>query len=75
MASSTFSTPISINATTQLSLKLTPSNFLSWRAPFDALLYGFDLAGCVDGSILPPEKEIEQNGKKVVNLAYTLWLR
>ncbi|OMO49925.1 hypothetical protein CCACVL1_30747 [Corchorus capsularis] len=69
------STPISINATTQLPLKLIPSNFPSWRAQFDALVYGFDLAGYIEGSMVPPEKEIEQGGKQVANHAYNLWLR
>ncbi|OMO75807.1 hypothetical protein CCACVL1_16032 [Corchorus capsularis] len=31
---------------------------------FDALLYGFDLAGYDDGSMVPPKKEIKQDGKK-----------
>ncbi|OMO59928.1 hypothetical protein CCACVL1_24528 [Corchorus capsularis] len=50
MAYSTSLIPISINATTQLPLKLTPSNFPSCRAQFDDLLYDFDLAGYVDGT-------------------------
>ncbi|OMO62339.1 hypothetical protein COLO4_33120 [Corchorus olitorius] len=57
------SSPIVINATAQLHLKLTYSNFSSWRAQFDALLVGFDLARYVDGSSPQPSKEIEENGK------------
>ncbi|KAI5336426.1 hypothetical protein L3X38_015693 [Prunus dulcis] len=50
------STPtlITINATAQLPVKLTPTNYPSWRAQFNALLYGYDLMGYVDGSSLCP---------------------
>ncbi|XP_070670238.1 uncharacterized protein [Malus domestica] len=36
-------TPVTINAAAQLPLKLTPTNFPSWRAQFNALLLGYDL--------------------------------
>ncbi|CAB4273455.1 unnamed protein product [Prunus armeniaca] len=50
------STPtlITINATAQLPVKLTPTNYSSWRAQFNALLYSYDLMGYVDGSRLCP---------------------
>ncbi|KAM2697975.1 hypothetical protein EV1_037030 [Malus domestica] len=51
---STTPTLITINATTQLPVKLTPTNYPSWRAQFNALLYGYDLMGYVDGSNLCP---------------------
>ncbi|CAL9007908.1 unnamed protein product [Prunus brigantina] len=49
------STPtlITINVIAQLPVKLTPTNYPSWRAQFNALLYGYDLMGYVDGSSLP----------------------
>ena len=34
----------------QLPLKLTPTNFPSWRAQFNALLLGYDLTGYIQGS-------------------------
>jgi hypothetical protein len=34
---------IAINAAAQLPLKLTPINYLTWRAQFNALLIGYDL--------------------------------
>ncbi|OMO77387.1 Reverse transcriptase, RNA-dependent DNA polymerase [Corchorus capsularis] len=68
-------TPISINATAQLPLKLTAKNFSSWRAQFDALLQGFDLYGYVDGTKTPPAKEIQQNGQTLTNPGYSYWLR
>ena len=40
-----------INATTQLPLKLTPTNYLTWRAQFNALLIGYDLMPYVDGTL------------------------
>ncbi|XP_021819723.1 uncharacterized protein LOC110761548 [Prunus avium] len=50
-SNSTTTTPTltTINAIAQLPLKLT-SNFLSWRAQFNALLLGYDLISYVDGS-------------------------
>ena len=43
-------TLITINVAAQLPVKLTPTNYPSWRAQFNALLYGYDLMGYVDGS-------------------------
>ncbi|OMO62750.1 hypothetical protein CCACVL1_22657 [Corchorus capsularis] len=68
-------TPISINATNQLPLKLTSKNYSSWRAQFDALLYGFDLAGYVDGTIKAPAKKIQKDGITIANPKYSFWLR
>ncbi|KAB2626027.1 hypothetical protein D8674_017687 [Pyrus ussuriensis x Pyrus communis] len=51
---STTPTLITINATAQLPVKLTPTNYPSCRAQFNALLYGYDLMGYVDGSHLCP---------------------
>ncbi|KAF7151361.1 hypothetical protein RHSIM_Rhsim02G0160900 [Rhododendron simsii] len=70
---STASNPvlISINAAAQLPLKLSPTNYLSWRAQFNALLIGYDLMGYVDGShSCPPQKVLEAH-----NPAYTFWRR
>ncbi|XP_011038119.1 PREDICTED: uncharacterized protein LOC105135102 [Populus euphratica] len=41
---------IAINAAAQLPLKLTPINYLTWHAQFNALLIGYDLLQYVDGS-------------------------
>ncbi|KAH7848995.1 hypothetical protein Vadar_011483 [Vaccinium darrowii] len=62
---------ISINAVAQLPLKLTPTNYPSWRAQFNSLLIGFDLMGYVDGSHpCPPKIVLEAH-----NPAYTFWRR
>ena len=60
-----------INATTQLPLKLTPTNYLTWRAQFNALLIGYDLMPCVDGTLSEPQKTLNN----APNPAYTFWLR
>ncbi|GMY39521.1 Retrovirus-related Pol polyprotein from transposon RE1, partial [Fagus crenata] len=66
---------ISINATAQLPLKLSPSNYLSWRAQFHTLLVGYDLLGYLDGSLACPLRSVVTNGISTVNPAYTFWLR
>ncbi|CAL2238106.1 unnamed protein product [Prunus armeniaca] len=54
--SNTISSLITINAAAQLPVKLTPTNYPSWRAQFNALLIGYDLLGYVDGSsTCPPD--------------------
>ncbi|KAI5313965.1 hypothetical protein L3X38_043141 [Prunus dulcis] len=52
--SNTLSSLITINAAAQLPVKLTPTNYPSWRAQFNALLIGYDLMGYVDGSSTCP---------------------
>ncbi|OMO82489.1 Reverse transcriptase, RNA-dependent DNA polymerase [Corchorus capsularis] len=58
-----------------LQVKLTATNFSSWRAQFDALLFGYDLVGYVDGSLPAPASEIEKDGQKVPNPTYSFWMR
>ncbi|OMO72467.1 hypothetical protein CCACVL1_17774 [Corchorus capsularis] len=67
--------PISITSTTNLPVKLTSSNYTSWKAQMDALLVGLYLAGYVDGSFPLPPFEIQQEGEMIPNPAYNLWLR
>ncbi|OMO85946.1 hypothetical protein COLO4_21367 [Corchorus olitorius] len=67
--------PVAINASAQLPLKLTLKNFVSWRAQFDALLMGFNLEGYVEGTTQPPPKEIQKDGKTVSNPDYNFWLQ
>lgn len=56
-------TPITISAINQLPVKLTATNFASWKAQFDALLFCLDLSGYVDGSFPSPTKTIESDDK------------
>ncbi|KAL6350142.1 hypothetical protein AAG906_004080 [Vitis piasezkii] len=48
--SSSDSFPIAINATQQITARLTPTNFPSWHAQFESLLLGYNLFGYVDGT-------------------------
>ena len=62
---------IAINATAQLPLKLTPTNYLTWRAQFNALLIGYDLMQYVDGTYPAPPTTINN----IINPAHTFWIR
>ncbi|TXG57537.1 hypothetical protein EZV62_015366 [Acer yangbiense] len=66
---------ISLNPATQLPLKLTSSNYPSWRAQFNTLLFGYDLLGYINGSHSSPPITISEDNKKVPNPAYTIWKR
>ena len=48
-ASTTDSPIITINATTNINEKITPSTFPQWMALFEALLIGYDLIDFVTG--------------------------
>ncbi|WJZ86142.1 hypothetical protein VitviT2T_005631 [Vitis vinifera] len=43
-------TLISINVAAQTPLKLTSTNYLSWKLQFHTLFIGYDLLGYIDGS-------------------------
>lgn len=45
---------IALNDVIQLSIKLTPSNFPSWRSQFTSILLSYDLLGYVDGTLPCP---------------------
>jgi hypothetical protein len=62
---------IAINAAAQLPLKLTPINYLTWRAQFNALLIGYDLLRYVDGSYQEPPKRLHD----APNPAHMFWVR
>ena len=66
---------ISINAASQLPLKLTSTNYYSWKVQFDALLYGFDLLGYIDGSNPCPEPFKGDGTNATPNLDYAFWTR
>ena len=66
---------ITINAITQLPLKLTPTNYFSWQALFRMLFYGLDLLGYLDRTFSCPSSTIVQNGQTLSNPTYTFWCR
>lgn len=65
---------ISFNIAAQAPLKLTASNYLSWRLQFTTLLTGYDLLGFVDGSHPCPEHLVTINDVATVNPAHRTWI-
>ncbi|KAF5454099.1 hypothetical protein F2P56_023787 [Juglans regia] len=69
---------VAINAGSQFPLKLTPSNFPSWRAQLMSLLIGYDLQGYLDGTIICPSSTLPTSTSSsavVPNPAYWHWFR
>ena len=68
---------ITINAATQLPLKLTKINYPLWRVQHQSLLFGNDLEGYIDGSLTCPPSTISNptNTGSISNPAYRLWKR
>ena len=67
-------TLISINVATQTFLKLTSSNYISWKLQFYTLFIGYDLLGYVDGSKPCPPTTITQNDTTTPNPTHILWI-
>lgn len=61
---------ITINTAAQLPVKLTPLNYPSWRAQFNALLLGYDLLGYIDGTHPCPPKPATASP----TLPHTFWV-
>ncbi|RVW11700.1 hypothetical protein CK203_103455 [Vitis vinifera] len=61
--------------TAHLPLKLTPSNYPSWRAQFNSPLFGRDLQDFVNDTFICPEPTILLNGASTPYIARVLWLR
>lgn len=66
---------ISIKCQAHLPLKLTPSNYPSWRAQFNSPLFGRDLQDFVNDTFICPEPTILLNGASTPYIARVLWLR
>ena len=66
---------ISINVAAQTPLKLTSTNYLSWKLQFHTLFIGCDLLGYIDGSKPCPPATLTQNETTITNPAHTLWIR
>ena len=66
---------LTINTAAQAPLKLTSSNYLSWKIQFETLFIGYDLLGYIDGSKPCPPKTLTTNNVDTLNPAYTLWIR
>ena len=71
--SSSDSFPIAINATQQITARLTPTNFPSWHAQFQSLLLGYNLFGYVDDThTCPPLPTLTD---AATTTAHHLWFR
>ncbi|RWR81507.1 hypothetical protein CKAN_01019400 [Cinnamomum micranthum f. kanehirae] len=68
-------TLVSINVAAQTPLKLTSTNYLSWKLQFQTLFIGYDLLGFVDGSHPCPTATITQSTTTISNPSYVLWTR
>ncbi|KAG6738327.1 hypothetical protein POTOM_057939 [Populus tomentosa] len=66
---------ITIYTAAQAPLKLTFSNYASWKIQFETLFIGYDLLGCIDGSKPCPSKTLVTNDITIPNPAYSLWVR
>ena len=67
---------VSVNAATQLPLKLTGSSiYPSWRTMFSTLLYGYDLIGYVDGTYPCPPEMIKMGDTFTPNPEHKIWKR
>lgn len=62
---------VSLNHT----LKLTSTNYISWKTQIEATLIGYDLHKYVDGSFPTPSKLITFEGLEADNPAYNTWVR
>jgi hypothetical protein len=66
---------VTINVTTQASLKLTNSNYLSWKLQFQTLFIGYDLQGFIDGTKPCPPQYLITDNSNTLNPDYHAWIR
>ncbi|CAL1361552.1 unnamed protein product [Linum trigynum] len=66
---------ITFNPAAQLPLKLTSTNFNSWRSQLETLLMGLDLIHFIDGTGVAPTTTVSVNNVKSPNLVYRWWFR
>ncbi|CAL1371896.1 unnamed protein product [Linum trigynum] len=69
------STIITFNPAAQLPLKLTPTNFNSWRSQLETLLMGLDLISFIDDTGVVPSLTITIDSATKPNPAYRQWFR
>ena len=68
-------TPMLLNVNMTDVTKFTSSNFLMWNRQVHALLYGYNLAGYIDGSTVVSPTTITTEEGVVPNPAFFLWKR
>ena len=64
-----------IHISNQNTIKLTSTNYLSWKLQIEALLIGYDLKKFIDGSHPWPATIITANNTITTNLEYHTWMR
>jgi hypothetical protein len=62
------------NIAAQVPLKLTSSNYLSWKIQFETLFIGYDLLRYINGSKPCPPKTLTTNNIVTPNAAYNIWV-
>ncbi|XP_012852928.1 PREDICTED: uncharacterized protein LOC105972513 [Erythranthe guttata] len=70
-----FNTIIIINTAIQIPLKLTSTNYTSWKFQFHPLLVGFDLLGFIDGTKPCPSPFLSTTEGEIHNPNYSFWIR
>ena len=66
---------LTLNPAAQAPLKLSSSNYLSWKIQFETLFICYDLLGFIDGSNPCPPKTSTTDNVATLNPAYTFWIR
>lgn len=56
-------------------LKLTPTNYLSWKLQIEAILVGYDLLQFIDGSLPCPSSKTIVDSEEIINPQYNYWVR
>ncbi|KAJ9551582.1 hypothetical protein OSB04_015627 [Centaurea solstitialis] len=56
-------------------IKLTPTNYISWKSQIQAILFGHDLLNFVDGTHSCPPETITTDSKTTSNPAFQTWQR
>ncbi|KAD7478660.1 hypothetical protein E3N88_01796 [Mikania micrantha] len=57
------------------SLKLTSTNYLSWKTQIEAILQGLDLFKFIDGTHLPPLPTVKPDGSTTPHADFPKWYR
>ncbi|KAL4565872.1 hypothetical protein LXL04_029978 [Taraxacum kok-saghyz] len=57
------------------SLKLSSTNYMSWKTQIEALLHGLDLYKFIDGTNLPPKPTVTVDGVSTPHTDYQAWFR
>lgn len=60
---------------TQFPVKLTASNYFSWKAQFDSLLFRYDLLSFINGTKSCPSAEVLIDEKAIPYPDFILWQR